>query len=118
MMMAACLLTFFCLVFAASMYFRQRAGSVELVRRTEARHSYSDLEQDQKILAADMRQLRRDLRHRAGEMIISVERDTIRQDWLDIVIDRGLSRDSLAPALVDAARAAHSRWRWADPGQN
>jgi len=61
-----------------------------------------DLEQDQLLLAADMRQLRRDLRHRANDGIINFEREEIRQDWLDIVMDRGLSR---LAAPLDIARS-------------
>lgn len=105
---AACLFTF-CLAIAVLINSGPRGDSVKFDRRLGVGHYYSNLEQDQKILAADMRRLRRDLRHRAGDMMISAEREAVRQDWLDIVIDRGLNRDPLAPALLDMAREGSSR---------
>ena len=60
-----------------------------------------------------MRHLRGDLRRGASAMIIAADREAVRQDWLDIVMDRGLTRDKLAPAGLDLARVVHG-WKGFD----
>ena len=79
------------LAVVVTMYSGARGEFVASRRGLEVRHSYSNLEQDQRMFAADMRQLRRDLRRRVTRPIISAEREAIVQDWRNIVMDRGLN---------------------------
>jgi len=102
--LAAFWISFF-LPFTAPIYFGVSDESSKSRSALELQRSSRDLEQDQLLLAADMRQLRRDLRHRANDGIINFEREEIRQDWLDIVMDRGLNRDNRLPAPLDIARS-------------
>lgn len=85
-----CLSTFRLAVFV-SMYSGAQRELVKPHRRLEVRRAYSDIEQDQKIFAADLRRLRRDLLRRAAGSIVFGEREAIVQDWHDIVMDRGLN---------------------------
>lgn len=87
---AGCLSTI-CLAVFVVRYSGAHGEFVKPHRRLEVRRAYSDLEQDQKIFAADLRRLRRDLRRRAAGSIVSGEREAIVQDWHDIVMDRGLN---------------------------
>jgi len=98
-MIAGCMVSF-SLILVASIYSAAHGKSMTLGTR-EVRRSYSELEQDQEMLATDMRKLRRDLRRGVGGMQISLERDVIRRDWLNIVVDRGLKRAKVSPALAD-----------------
>ena len=108
---AGCMVSF-SLIFAASIYSAAYGKSMKLERTREVPRSYSELEQDQAMLATDMRKLRRDLRRGVGGMQISLERDVIRQDWLNIVVDRGLKRAKVSPTLADFGphRWFMSRW--------
>ena len=99
-MIAGCMVSF-SLILVACIYSAAHGKSIKLERTREVRRSYSELEQDQAMLATDMRKLRRDLRHGAGATQISLERDVIRRDWLNIVVDRGLTRAKVSPALAD-----------------
>jgi hypothetical protein len=95
-MIAACVS--FSLVLGALIYSAVRGKSIKLEHAKELRLSHSDLEQDEMTLIADMRQLRRDLRRRVNRLQIAQERDEIRQDWFNIVDDRGLKRNAFSPA--------------------
>ena len=110
-MIAGCMVSF-SLIFAASIDSAAHGKSMKLERTREVHRSYSELEQDQEMLATDMRKLRRDLRRGVGGMQISLERDVIRRDWLNIVVDRGLKRAKVSPALADFGphRWFMSRW--------
>ena len=94
---------FFALLLAASIYSGAR-GSRKMEHPDEGLRSYSDLEQDEMALAADMRKLRRNLRRGASQIRIARERDEIRQDWLDIVAQRGLKTTNVSPGLVNFGR--------------
>ncbi len=48
----------------------------------------SDLQRDEITLTDDIRNLRRHLRHGANQFRIAEERQNIRRDWLNIVLDR------------------------------
>jgi len=93
---------FFALLLAASIYSGAR-GSMKIEHPGKGPR-YSDLAQDEIMLAADMRKLRRDLRRSASQIRIARERDEIRQDWLDIVAQRGLKTTNVSPALVNFGR--------------
>jgi hypothetical protein len=99
----------FFLPLTALIYFGVSDEAIKPWRALELQRSSGDLEQDQQVLAGDMRQLRRDLRHRANDGIINFEREEIRQDWLDIVMDRGLNRDNRLPAPLDIALACWAK---------
>jgi hypothetical protein len=103
-MIVGCALTF-CLSLAVAISSGALGESKKSERSETFQRSHSDLEQDQRILDADMRQLRRDLRRGVGGMRIFFERDEIREDWLNIVTERGLKRDK-APSPLDLARAS------------
>ena len=94
---------FFALLLAASIYSGAR-GSMKMEHPGKGPRSYSNLAQDEIMLAADMRKLRRDLRRSASQIRIARERDEIRQDWLDIVAQRGLKTTKVSPALVNFSR--------------
>jgi hypothetical protein len=98
-MMTTCVV-FLALLLAASIYSGAR-GSMKMEHPGEGPHSYSALAQDEIMLAADMRKLRRDLRRGASQMTLARERDEIRQDWLDIVAQRGLRPGDVSPALAN-----------------
>ena len=110
-MIAGCMVSF-SLILVACIYSAAHGKSMKLERTREVRRSYSELEQDQAMLATDMRKLRRDLRRGVGATQISLERDVIRRDWLNIVVDRGLKRAKVSPALADFGphRWFVSRW--------
>jgi hypothetical protein len=91
---------FFALLLTASIYSGMR-GSMKMEHPGEGPRSYSALAQDEIMLAADMRKLRRDLRRGASQMRLARERDEIRQDWLDIVAQRGLRPGDVSPALAN-----------------
>jgi hypothetical protein len=101
-MITACVV-FFALLLAASIYSRGR-GSMKMEHPGKGPRSYSNLAQDEIMLAADMRKLRRDLRRSASQIRIARERDEIRQDWLDIVAQRGLKTTNVSPGLVNFGR--------------
>jgi hypothetical protein len=61
--------------------------------------SDSDLQNDEIIFANDTRNLRRHLRHRADPLTIAEERQNIRRDWLNIVLDRG-PRENEPPGIT------------------
>jgi hypothetical protein len=94
---------FFALLLAASIYSAAH-GSMKMGQPGEGPRSYSELAQDEIMLAADMRKLRRDLRRGASQIRIARERDEIRQDWLDIVAQRSLQPANVSPALVNFGR--------------
>jgi hypothetical protein len=73
--------------------------------------SASDLEQDQKLFADDIRKLRRDLRRGVPAAIVDFEREEVRQDWVHIIMDRGLSGAGPAPTVLDLARLPASTKR-------
>ena len=83
-MMTACLVSIY-LLFPASL---SAALHGKPARFTATHRSFSDLEQDERILAADMGQLHRDLRRDVSQVRIAMERDKIRCDWMNIVVDR------------------------------
>ena len=56
--------------------------------RSRIRTQISDLEQDELNFANDIKQLRRDLRHAVNPIIVAKDRNFVRQDWLNIVLDR------------------------------
>lgn len=87
-------------LFAASIYSGAR-GNMKMKQPGQGVRSQSDLEQDEMALAADMRKLRRNLRRGVNQFQIAQERDEIRRDWLNIVVDRGLKRGNFSPALVN-----------------
>jgi hypothetical protein len=87
------------LLLAASIYSGAR-GSMKMERLGQGRRSHSDLERDSLVLADDMRRLRRSLRHGVDPLQIARQRDGIRQDWLNIVADRGLKGSNFSPELV------------------
>jgi hypothetical protein len=89
---------------ARSFYLFGSARKYENRAPGEGPRSYSNLAQDEIMLAADMRKLRRDLRRSASQIRIARERDEIRQDWLDIVAQRGLKTTNVSPALVNFGR--------------
>jgi len=89
---------FFALLLAASIYSGARR-SMKIEHPGEGPRSYSDLEQDEMALAADMRKLRRNLRRGVNRLGIAQERDEILQDWLNIVVDRGLKQANFSPAV-------------------
>jgi hypothetical protein len=91
---------FITLLLVASIYSAAR-GSMKMERPGKGPRSYSNLAQDEIMLAADMRKLRRDLRRGASQIRIARERDEIRQDWLDIVAQRGLRPGDVSPALAN-----------------
>ena len=101
-MITACVV-FFALLLAASIYLRAR-GRIKMEQPGQGARSHSDLEQDEMALAADMRKLRRNLRRGVNQFQIAQERDEILQDWLNIVLDRGLTQDSFSPALASFGR--------------
>ena len=69
---AAFWISFF-LPFTAPIYFGVSDEAIKPWRALELQRSSGGLEQDQLVLAGDMRQLRRDLRHRASDGIINFE---------------------------------------------
>jgi hypothetical protein len=69
--------------------------------------SDSDLQHDEIIFANDTRNLRRHLRHRTDPFTIAEERQNIRRDWLNIVLDRGPRENEPAGITMDLARAKH-----------
>ena len=98
-MSTACVVLF-ALLLAASIYLGARGG-IKMEQPGQGARSHSDLEQDEMALAADMRKLRRSLRHGVNQFQIAQERDEIRQDWFNIVDDRGLKQGNFSPALVN-----------------
>jgi hypothetical protein len=99
---------FFALLLAASIYSGAR-GSMKMEHPGEGPRSYSNLAQDEIMLAADMRKLRRDLRRGASQIRLARERDEIRQDWLDIVAQRGLRGGDVSPALANFGKFVTKR---------
>ena len=95
---------FFALLLATSIFSEVHGKSMKLEHASEVHRNHSVLEQDQIVLAADMRKLRRNLRRGVNPLQIARERDGIRQDWLNIVADRGLQEGSFSPALVSFGR--------------
>ena len=109
-MMTACVVSI-CLLFAASL---SAALHGKAVKFSAAHRSLGNLEQDERILAGDMRKLRRDLRRDASQTQIAIERDKIRRDWINIVVDRSLGGARFSPTLVDLSpyRWFNSKWHW------
>jgi hypothetical protein len=99
-MIAACVS--FSLLLGASIYSEARGKSMKSKQDSKVNRSHSDLEQDEIVLIADMRQLRRDLSHRVNRLQIARERDEILQDWLNIVDDRALKRANFSPELANS----------------
>jgi len=97
-MITACVVLF-ALLLAACIYLGGRR-TIKMEQPGQGARSHSDLEQDEMALAADMRKLRRNLRRGVNRLGIAQERDEILQDWLNIVLDRGLKRDSFSPTLA------------------
>ena len=56
--------------------------------RSQIQPQVSDLEKDQSTFASDMKQLRRDLRYHASAVTVAKDRNFVRQDLLNIVLDR------------------------------
>jgi len=108
--MTVCVVSIY-LLFAASY---SAALHCKAVQFSVTHHSLSNLEQDEKILAGDMRTLRRDLRRDATQPQIAMERDKIRRDWINIVVDRSLGGARFSPTLVDLSRYRWfiSKWHW------
>ena len=101
--MTACMVSI-CLLFAASL---SAALHGKAVKFSAIHRPSSNLELDERILTDDMRKLRRDLRRDASQTQIAMERDKIRRDWINIVVDRSLGGARFSPTLVDL-----SRYRW------
>ena len=101
--MTACMVSIY-LLCAASL---SAATEGDRVKFSATHRSLSNLEQDERILTNDMRKLRRDLRRDARQYQIAMERDKIRRDWINIVVDRSLAGARFSPTLVD-----FSRYRW------
>lgn len=53
-----------------------------------AQREYSDLRKDELSLTSDVKQLRRDLRRGASVVAVAKDRNFVRQDLLNIVLDR------------------------------
>jgi len=90
----------FALLLAASIY-SVAGASMKMEQPGQGARSHSDLEQDEMALAADMRKLRKNLRRAVNPLQIAQERDGIRQDWRNIVADRGLKRSNFSPELMN-----------------
>ena len=107
-MMTVCVVSIY-LLCAASL---SAATEGDRVKFSATHRSLSNLEQDERILAGDMRQLRRDLRHNASQTRIAMERDKIGRDWINIVVDRSLGGARFSPTLVNFGpfRWLVSRW--------
>jgi hypothetical protein len=101
----------FCLFFAVSIRSRPQSESNGSRRGRTHEFSASDLEQDQKLFADDIRKLRRDLRRGVPAAIVDFEREEVRQDWVHIIMDRGLSGAGPAPTVLDLARLPASTKR-------
>ena len=54
----------------------------------QAQPQYSDLQKDEISLASDIKRLRHDLRRGASGITVAKDRNFVRQDWLNIVLDR------------------------------
>jgi hypothetical protein len=91
----------FSLLLGASIYSEAHGKSMKLKHESKVNRSNSDLEQDEMTLIADIRRLRRNLRHGVNRLQIAQERDEIRQDWFNIVDDRGLKEGNFSPALAN-----------------
>ena len=98
-----------CISIAMSIYARAQRRSGAARRAREIEHSEGSLEQDQRMFVGDMRQLRHDMLRGASNGIVSADREDVRQDWLAIVMVRGLARYGRAPALMGLTRFVHSR---------
>jgi hypothetical protein len=98
-MIAACVS--FSLLLGASIYSEARRKPMKSKQDSKVNRSHSDLEQDEIVLIADMRKLRRDLRRGASQSRILQERSMVRRDWLNIVADRGVKRAEASPTLVN-----------------
>ena len=69
--------------------------------KSQIQTQVSDLEQDELNFANDEKQLRRDLRHAVNPIIVAKDRNFVRQDWLNIVVDRWV------PALTSPGLAGN-----------
>jgi hypothetical protein len=89
----ACSLTFTVSIGNALAHGRwSRDGSEKQIRTHK-----SDLQRDEELLAADVSYLRKSLRQNKSQKLITQLRYQVRQDWQQIVLDRGHS----APDQVD-----------------
>ena len=82
--------------------------------RSQIQPQVSDLEKDQSTFASDMKQLRRDLRYHASAVTVAKDRNFVRQDLLNIVLDRwepaeesrDLERDQDLASIIGESFAA------------
>jgi hypothetical protein len=70
-----------------------------------AQRDYSDLEKDEGTLTSDIMQLRRELRRGASSVELTKERNFVRQDLLNIVLDR------MEPAEESQALSVINIWQ-------
>ena len=85
--------------------------------RLQSQRKYSDLQNDELSLTTDVKRLRRDLRRGASGITVAKDRNFVRQDLLNIVLDRwqpaeesqDLERDQDLPSMIGES--------FADPAQ-
>ena len=82
--------------------------------RVHAQRAYSDLQKDEVSLTSDVKLLRRDLRRGAGVVTVAKDRNFVRQDLLNIMLDRwqpaeesqDLDRDQDLASMIGRSIAA------------
>ena len=75
----------------------------------QIRTDKSDLQRDEEQLAADVSYLRKSLRQRKSQALITQLRDQVRQDWRQIVLDRGHSDPDQMDQTSNLVNRRHKR---------
>jgi hypothetical protein len=81
-----------------------RDGSEKQIRTDK-----SDLQRDDEQLAADVNYLRKSLRQHKSQELITQLRYQVRQDWQQIVLDRGHSVPDQVDRMLDLVNRRHKR---------
>jgi hypothetical protein len=103
--MVVCTLTFTVSIGSALAQGQWTRDAIEKQIRTEK----SDLQRDEEQLAADVSYLRKSLRQRKSQELITQLRYQVRQDWQQIVLDRGHSDSEREDQTSNLVNRRHKR---------
>ncbi len=81
-----------------------RDGSEKQIRTDK-----SDLQRDEELLTADVSYLRKSLRQNKSQKLITQLRYQVRQDWQQIVLDRGHSAPDQMDQMPNLVNRRHKR---------
>ena len=105
---------YYLLAVAALVEFVAVPGHPNAAAESQAQREYSDLQKDELSLTRDVKLLRRELRRGAGVVAVAKDRNFVRQDLLNIVLDRwepaeesrDLERDQDLASIIGESFAA------------